>query len=58
MPDFAYVEVPDTDPKDVPEHVYTVVPPTDEDGKPVHPKAAGKSASGDKRGAAADSKEK
>jgi hypothetical protein len=35
---------------------YTEVPPLDEDGNLIPP--AGKSASGDKRGAAADSKEK
>jgi hypothetical protein len=35
---------------------YTVVPPLDEYGDPIPP--SGKSAAGDKRGAAADSKEK
>jgi hypothetical protein len=43
-------------PWDKTEMQYSIVPATDEDGNPINP--AGKSASGDKRGAAADHKEK
>jgi len=42
-------------PWDKTEMEYSIVPATDEDGNPL---PAGKSASGDKRGAAADHKEK
>lgn len=54
MPGFAYNEVP---PLEAPDPMtYSEVPPLDDDGNPIKPK--GKSAEGDKRGVAADSKEK